>query len=226
MIIHITDQLIYQRITSLIRCSIGAFQIFRRFQSSRRYYNIFFHAGDPFHILKSVSHSITDCSFSLCGETFPDAVCCTQITDILRCHTENPYSICSCIFLFACKYTNQFQPCFLFALVIQLHAIRVHSQDRQIYFFLSHAFQCMVIRSDYCRNRCPDDCRKFRIQFCHCICKFCYQAVITSKDRIHVTKPRTEQCTFALKPSRLIKSTDISGTAAGITDNDNTTKFI
>ena len=31
---------------------------------------------------------------------------------------------------------------------------------------------------------------------------------------------------FALKPARLIKSTDVSGTATGITDDDDPAKFI
>ena len=84
----------------------------------------------------------------------------------------------------------------------------------------------MVIRSNHSWNRCSNNCRKFCIQLCSCICKFCHQPIIPSKDCIHITKSCTEQGTFAFKPPGLIKSTDISGTATGIADYDNPAKFI
>ena len=61
-----------------------------------------------------------------------------QITDILRCHTKDPDPARNHIFLFTCKYIKQFQPCFFFAFIIQFHAIRIHSHDRQIHLFLCH----------------------------------------------------------------------------------------
>ena len=84
----------------------------------------------------------------------------------------------------------------------------------------------MVIRPNHCRNRSANNRCKFRIQFCYRICKLFHQPVIAAKNGIHITKSSTEQCTFTLKPSWLIKSTDISGTATGITNDDNSAKFI
>ena len=138
MMIHISDQLIHQRITNLVGCSIGSFQIFRCFQSCRRYHNISLHVGNLLHILQSVSHSITDCRFSLRCKTFPNPVCRSQITDILRCHAKDSDPARNHVFLFPCKYQKQLLPCFLFAFVIQLHAICIHGQNRKIYFSLCH----------------------------------------------------------------------------------------
>ena len=61
--------------------------------------------------------------------------------------------------------------------------------------------------------------------FCR-ICKFCNQSVVSSKDRIHITKPRTEYRTSCFKPSWLIESTYISRTAARITDDQHSAKFV
>ena len=61
--------------------------------------------------------------------------------------------------------------------------------------------------------------------FCR-ICKFCNQSVVSSKDRIHITKSRTEYRTSGFKPSWLIETAHISRTSACITDDQHSAKFI
>ena len=83
-----------------------------------------------------------------------------------------------------------------------------------------------MIRSDHSRYRCSDNgCKACLHLFC-CIHKLGNQAVIPSQDGIHVPKSRTEHGAFALKPSWLIKTADISRASAGITDHDDPAKLI
>ena len=130
------------------------------------------------------------------------------------------------LFVLVTEFLEQCKIRLFFSLVIQFHAIRIHRQDRQFRLLRQHPLQRPVISPDHCRYRSPDHCCKCHIQlFCR-ICKFCNQSVVSSKDRIHITKPRTEYRTSCFKPSWLIESTYISRTAARITDDQHSAKFV
>ena len=130
------------------------------------------------------------------------------------------------LFILVTEFLEQCKICLFFSLVIQFHSIRIHRQDRKIRLLRQHPLQRPVIRPDHCGNRSPDHCCKCHIQFFCRICKFCNQSVVSSKDRIHITKSRTEYRTSCFKPSWLIEAAHISRTSACITDDQHSAKFI
>ena len=117
-VIQIRNQFVHQRIADLIRSSVSPLQIFRRFQCRRCRHDVFFHIGNRFHIVQSVSHTIANSSFPFCCKMLPDTVSRAQITDILRCHAQNSDISRNHIFFFTGKHPEQLLPCFFFAFVI------------------------------------------------------------------------------------------------------------
>ena len=176
--------------------------------------------------MQSISHTVTDCFLSVfLLKQIPYFICRVKVADILRSHSENADFLLIYRIFFHCKCLKKFQKGFFFTLIVKLHSIRIHSQNRKIYFLFTHAFQSQIIRCNHCRNRCPDHRRKRRIYLPRRIRKLRYQPVISPQNRIHISKSRTENRTFLLKPPRLVETTDIAGTASGITNHYNTAKF-
>ena len=109
------------------------------------------------------------------------------------------------------------------ALIVIIHARRIDGDDRQIDFLFCHPLQRLIVRSDDGRHRRADDGRKGGIDRFGSIAEFFNESIVPAENGIHVAQAGTEYGTLsAAEPARFVKAADIAGTAAGVTDDDDT----